>query len=258
MDTPQGSGDMRCLIAFGGNVGDVPAAYRAVQAAFSTRPDLTLQAASRLYTTAPVGSAAGGEYLNGALVVETGRDPAALLSDLQSIEAHLGRQRHIHWGPRTVDLDLILADDAVIETPQLTVPHPAAWYRRFVLDPACEVAADWWHPRLQESLGQLRSRLLPRPLEICVTSSDAQQARVLAETLAVEFAHVAQVTSPAADAAKATAAATPVLTLSCSPSGAAPVVPSLRIVPLSVDDNGMLSAARFVVLSATDEPRPVD
>lgn len=158
----------RCFIAFGGNQGDVPATLRGAAemlARESTSGDLKQ---SRLYRTTPVGSAAGGAYHNALAALDTDLSPGDLLTLLQKIEQEFGRTRQAHWGPRTLDLDLLACGDVVQSSPRLTLPHPHAWYRRFVLDPWRDVAADFMHPVLRETVSQLRGRLLARPLAVSV------------------------------------------------------------------------------------------
>ena len=128
---------------------------------------------SRILSTRPVGSEAGLEFLNAAAVLQTELPPLELLHALHEVEAMFRRVRTRHWGPRTLDLDLILYHDQIVSTPHLVLPHPAMWYRRFVLEPAIEIASEMIHPILKESVSQLYGRLLCRPLslEICGTES---------------------------------------------------------------------------------------
>lgn len=156
-----------CLIALGGNQAISP---DVLEAAFQSLrcPGFEPVRMSSVFRTTPVGVNAGDEFLNAAGTAETDLQPLEVLSRLHLVEQEFGRQRIIHWGPRTLDLDLIFYGDSVVQTSQLCVPHRAMWYRRFVLDPAAEVAADWIHPVLQESVGMLHERLLSRPLTIGV------------------------------------------------------------------------------------------
>jgi 2-amino-4-hydroxy-6-hydroxymethyldihydropteridine diphosphokinase len=131
----------RALIALGSNLGDRKAHLDAAVAALAAMPACTLSAVSRYHETAPVGGPAGqGDYLNAAAVVETTLEPLDLLHVLQDIERRAGRVRSVHWGERTLDLDLLLFGDLVIDTPELRVPHPLMAHRRFVLEPLAEVA----------------------------------------------------------------------------------------------------------------------
>lgn len=152
------------LLALGGNRGGVAATMDAALRELSAHPRVGLIARSRNYRTTAVGAQAGDDFLNAAATIETDLPPLELLDLLQAVEARHGRTRKIHWGPRPLDLDLILYGDEIIHHARLRVPHPACWYRRFVLDPACEIAADRIHPEKHVPLADLRSRLLPRPL----------------------------------------------------------------------------------------------
>jgi 7,8-dihydro-6-hydroxymethylpterin-pyrophosphokinase len=98
-------------------------------------------------------------FLNAAVLLETSLAPEALHGRLQQIERQLGRQRRERWGARRLDLDLLLSDERVIRTAELTVPHPRMAFRRFVLEPAAEAAPDMVHPTIGWSVAQLRAHL---------------------------------------------------------------------------------------------------
>jgi 2-amino-4-hydroxy-6-hydroxymethyldihydropteridine diphosphokinase len=100
-----------------------------------------LQTEPEIYTAQP-------QFLNAALLLETSLDPHQLMHALLAIELAMGRVREgvPAKGPRSIDLDLILYDQLVIDTPELTLPHPAMSQRRFVLQPLAEIAPDWVHP----------------------------------------------------------------------------------------------------------------
>jgi len=167
----------KCLIALGGNLQISREVFEDALAMLQRRgcPDARI---SRVIATCPVGSDAGGEFLNAAAVLQTDHAPDQLLQTLHEVESIFHRVRTRHWGPRTLDLDLILYGKSDVHTPQLVVPHPAMWYRRFVLEPAVDVAAQMIHPILNESVGQLYERLMNRPLrlEICDTQCTADSA----------------------------------------------------------------------------------
>jgi len=119
-----------------------------------------ITAVSALYETAPVGGPEQqGPYLNAALRVVTTRDAADLLADLHRIEADRNRVRRIRWGPRTLDLDLLVHGNTVVDTTELHVPHPRQHERRFVLVPVCDVAPDVIHPVLNRRMSDLLADL---------------------------------------------------------------------------------------------------
>ena len=103
--------------------------------------------------------------MNAAALLETDLPPAALLAALQDIERRLGRIRAERWGPRTIDLDLLLYDQLELETPELILPHPRMSFRRFVLGPAAEIAAEMAHPVCGNTIGGLVTAALGRPPE---------------------------------------------------------------------------------------------
>jgi len=136
-------------VGVGSNLGDRGAAVRGALAALERTPGIRLEAASRTIETTPVGGPPGqDDYLNAAVRLRVSLTPNELLDVLQDIERRFGRQRIDRWGPRTLDLDLLLYDDAVIETGRLTLPHPRMHERRFVLEPLCEIAPQVVHPVL--------------------------------------------------------------------------------------------------------------
>ena len=171
----------QCLIALGGNINASEAVFVEAMQRLE-RPGLIVEQMSRPFVTRPVGSAAGEEYVNAAAVLECTLAPMSLLKTLHEVENYFGRERTVHWGPRTLDLDLCLFGNEVIESPTLVVPHPAMWYRRFVLDPAEQVAGPMMHPILRQSIEELREAAIVRPLRIEVSSgtlSDSETASMV-------------------------------------------------------------------------------
>ena len=148
---------MRVAIALGSNVGDREATLQGAVNALS--PFVQHIRLSSFHETAYVGDDIQPPVLNAALVGETTLSAHALLERLLATELTFGRTRPYGGAPRTLDLDLILYGDAVIDEPGLIVPHPRFRERRFVLEPLAEVAADWRDPVTGKTVGELRNRV---------------------------------------------------------------------------------------------------
>jgi 2-amino-4-hydroxy-6-hydroxymethyldihydropteridine diphosphokinase len=130
----------RAAVALGSNLGNRAATLHSALAAIEQLGDV--MAVSEFHETAPVGGPEQGDFLNAVVVVDTALGPEELLAELQRIEDDHGRARVERWGPRTLDLDLVAMDGVRRDTPELTVPHPRAAERRFVLAPLVEVWPD--------------------------------------------------------------------------------------------------------------------
>ncbi len=146
-------------IALGSNLGD---REQALQTAITAVGVLgRVLATSHLVDTAPVGFVDQPRFLNGALLLQTSLRPIELLHELLAIEQRMGRNRaHVPAkGPRVIDLDLIFYEDVVIESQELTLPHPAMHERAFVLVPLAEIAPKWIHPVLGADVSTLLSEL---------------------------------------------------------------------------------------------------
>jgi 2-amino-4-hydroxy-6-hydroxymethyldihydropteridine diphosphokinase len=155
-----------CWIGIGANLGDARAAFDAVLDVLRQETSIQLQNRSGLYRTSPVGLHAGGTFSNAAFSLSTSLTPLELLNLLQQIETNLGRTREVRWGPRPIDLDLLFIDQLVLNEPRLIVPHPGAWYRRFVLDPLFELSPSLRHPLVNETVAQLHQRITRRPFVV--------------------------------------------------------------------------------------------
>jgi len=152
------------LISLGSNLGDRAATLDGALAAVARTPGFQVLRRSSWYATAPVGGPLEQEeFLNGAALIETALAPEACLATILRIEQEFGRRRDVPWGPRTLDLDLLLYDASVVRTADLTLPHPRLSFRKFVLRGACEIAAEMRHPVLGRSLGELHRHLQSTP-----------------------------------------------------------------------------------------------
>ncbi|HYE19112.1 MAG TPA: 2-amino-4-hydroxy-6-hydroxymethyldihydropteridine diphosphokinase [Tepidisphaeraceae bacterium] len=150
-------------IALGANLGDRGANIRAAVEAIGRLAGTRVTRVSALLETAAVGGPAGAPaFLNGAAEVETELGPRELLAAMLEIERSLGRVREEKWGPRTIDLDLLMYGDAVIAEEGLHVPHPRMHERAFVMGPLAEIAGGVRHPGVGVTIGELAERLSER------------------------------------------------------------------------------------------------
>lgn len=138
---PATTAPVTAFIGLGSNLEDPPGQLRAALRELEGLPETRLTAHSPLYRSAPVGPPGQPDYINAVAALATRLTPQALLAGLQAIEGAHGRRREgVRWGPRTLDLDLLLYGDQVLSTPALTLPHPRLTERAFVLRPLADIA----------------------------------------------------------------------------------------------------------------------
>ena len=147
-------------IALGANLGDRRSNIEAAIEQLRATSGVKVTKVSSLIENAAVGGPVGSPaFLNGVAEIETTLSPQELLHRLLEIEHHLGRARREKWGPRIIDLDLILYGDQIFAEPDLQVPHPLMHERRFVLEPLVEIAPDAMHPVMRRRASELLASL---------------------------------------------------------------------------------------------------
>ncbi len=155
------------FVGLGANLGDAEASVRAAAARLARLPETGVLALSRLYRTPAWGLEAQPDFVNAVAMLRTGLEPLALLEHLLAVERDFGRDRtrEQRWGPRRLDLDLLLFGDRVIDVPGLQLPHPRLHERAFALVPLLELAPDAWipgrGPARDAASGLDRSNILP-------------------------------------------------------------------------------------------------
>jgi len=148
-------GPVTAYIGLGSNLGDRELTLRGAIAALDSRERIAVVDVSPLVETAPVGGPPQGPYLNGAAALRTDLGPRELLEALHCVEQMAGRERAVRWGPRTLDLDLLLYGEMTLDEPDLRVPHPLMHRRLFVLEPLSAIAPEAVHPVLGKTVRQL-------------------------------------------------------------------------------------------------------
>lgn len=146
-------------IGFGSNIGDrLSYIQNAIQHIAQTK-GIIIHKISSLYKTSPVGYDAQDDFLNGVVAIQTDLPPLNLLHTLKQIETSVGRQHRSRWGPREIDLDILIYADVCQKTTEITIPHPEMHLRRFVLVPLVELAPDIVHPIFKETIQNLLNNL---------------------------------------------------------------------------------------------------
>ncbi len=149
---------MRAALSIGSNMGDRRSYIEEALRQLAQRAG-TLAAVSGFIETAPYGYTAQENFLNGAVILETTLQPHDLLSVIHDIEENLHRVRIIRWGPRTIDIDIVLFDDRIVEEDDLTIPHSDFRNRSFVLRPLAEIAPNWIDPVTGKTVAALLEAL---------------------------------------------------------------------------------------------------
>lgn len=177
------------VIGFGANLGAPEQKYLELISRLHAFPGIRVMGACRLFQTNPVGGPpVQPRYHNGAILLEVDLPPLELFAVLQTMESLLGRVRGDHWGPREIDLDLLLYNDlqsdVCISSEALTLPHPRFHFRRFALAPANELAGDMFHPIFQFTVSELLSHLDRVPRIVAIAGADVAQSRDFAADIA--------------------------------------------------------------------------
>lgn len=139
----------QAYISLGSNIGDRCESLKAAIEELNTHSKISVMSTSSIYETDPVGYENQDQFLNMVIEVNTSLNPFELLSLCLEIEKHLGRKRDIRWGPRTIDLDILLYNQENIKSEKLTVPHPRMHERAFVLIPLLEIASNIKLPTME-------------------------------------------------------------------------------------------------------------
>src|SRR3954469_1455763 len=173
-----------CLLGLGSNLGHREATLQSALADITALPDVQLVQHSKWYQSQPVGGPADqGEFLNAAAVIETTIAPLQFLDELGKIELRLGRRPAERWSARTIDIDILLYGNEVAETAMLTLPHPRMSFRRFVLEPAAEIAPRMLHPTIGWPVERLLLHLNAASNLVALVSPSADSRGRLADVL---------------------------------------------------------------------------
>jgi|tagenome__1003787_1003787.scaffolds.fasta_scaffold20822127_1 2-amino-4-hydroxy-6-hydroxymethyldihydropteridine diphosphokinase len=173
-----------CLLGLGSNLGHREATLQSALADITALPDVQLVQHSKWYQSQPVGGPADqGEFLNAAAVIETTVAPLQFLDELGKIELRLGRRPAERWSARTIDIDILLYGSEVAETAMLTLPHPRMSFRRFVLEPAAEIAPRMLHPTIGWSVERLLLHLNAASDLLALVSPSADSRTQLADVI---------------------------------------------------------------------------
>ncbi len=218
--------------------------------------EIDVVSVSPWFATAPVGQVQS-RFINGVVEVFTSLPPLQLLDALQQMERDLGRMPGERWGPRAIDLDLLAYSEAEFHDQRLMLPHPALWYRRFVLDPWEQIAGDWMVPRWDMSVADLRQRLLQRALPVRLTGGSRAGRQEIADRMTDEFGGLVALTSGVDEQLPDTAPMR--VSLGYLPNAArfdADERWSINLALLATElGRSIVETASFVLTAALDEPQ---
>lgn len=178
----------RSLLAVGANLGDRAATLRKALELIAALPSTQLLARSTWHETVPVGGPEGqASFYNGAILVETPLAPHDLAAAMQDIERQLGRERLVRWDARTIDIDLLLCGDQIVDTADLQIPHPRMSFRQFMLAPATEIAGEMVDPTSGWTISALLHQLRTGPRTLAIVAHDTNLRKWLETELTREF-----------------------------------------------------------------------
>jgi 2-amino-4-hydroxy-6-hydroxymethyldihydropteridine diphosphokinase len=159
-------------LSLGSNLGDRVQNLKEAIKRIERSDKISIKKISSVYETDPVGYENQPRFLNSVLQAETSLDPHPLFEHLLTIEDEMGRKRGEKWGPRNIDVDILFYDDLIVDSGQLTIPHPRMHQRKFVLVPLAQIAQKLLHPLLKKNVTEL--------LESC---EDNSRVKLFAEKL---------------------------------------------------------------------------
>jgi 2-amino-4-hydroxy-6-hydroxymethyldihydropteridine diphosphokinase len=173
-----------CLIALGANLGDKHQTLQQAILAIQETAIVDVIRTSQVHETLPVGGPAGQPtFGNAAILAHSHASAEEILRFLLELEQQFGRHRLVRWQARTLDLDLLIYGSQIISQAEFILPHPRMSFRRFVLEPAVEVAADLRHPVVRLTIGQLLARINEPEKRICLRSSSEKQLAAWSEMI---------------------------------------------------------------------------
>lgn len=151
----------KAILSIGSNIGDKEAYLNNAVDSLYDDGNCRVNVVSNYIETEPYGPVEQDNFLNGCIEIETLYSPKELLEKVNQIEAESGRMRDIHWGPRTLDIDIIFYEDEIVDEPDLKIPHVEMHKRLFVLEPLKQIAPYWKHPILNRTVSQILEELKP-------------------------------------------------------------------------------------------------